>query len=215
MRRLPLLLGLVLTLSCAWAAPAIAGSSDEAIAEDSVLTEDDVLDYGLVETDPSDDPPPSGAVCKQIRNVINDAEDTPHAVTAFTDEAGTDAESRVVVYDSVGDAKRPIKAYSGARAPRCIEQQIESDLEENLEPGDSAEYELEPTSVPLGDDSIVWQGVISITEADGTITDLYVETGLVRVGRGLAVLTFSAVGAPFSGSEDLATLVVDNLESNL
>jgi hypothetical protein len=216
MRRLSLLLGLVVALSCAWIAPALAGSSDdETIAEDSVLTEDDVADYGLSEDEPNDDPPPAGANCKQIRAVINQADDLPHAVTAFTDEAGTDAESRVVVYPNAKAARKPIRAYTGPRAARCIEDQIESDLEENLEPGASAEYELSPTEVPLGDEAIVWQGLISITEADGTLNELYVELGLIRVGRGLAVLDFSALGSPFAGSEDLATLVVDNLEANL
>jgi hypothetical protein len=215
MRRLPVLLGLVLALSCAWIAPALAGSDDDAIAEDSVLTEDDVADYGLTEEEPSDDPPPSGAVCKQIRTVINAADNRPHAVTAFSDNAGTDAESRVVVYPSVKAAKKPLAAYTGSRAARCIESQIESELQENLEPGSSYEFNLEPTPVPLGDESIVWQGVISITEPDGTVTDLYVELGLIRVGHGVAVLDFSGVGSPFPGSEDLATLVVDNLESNL
>jgi hypothetical protein len=156
MRRLPLLLGLVLVLSCAWVAPALAGSDDDTIAEDSVLTESDVADYGLSEEEPSDDPPPSGAACKQIRTVVNDAEDLPHAVTAFSDNLGTDAESRVVVYPSVKAAKKPVKAYTGRRAARCIEDQIESVLEENLDPGASAEYQLTPTPVPLGDESIVW-----------------------------------------------------------
>jgi hypothetical protein len=215
MRRLPLLLGLVLVLSCAWAAPALAGSDDETIAEDSVLTESDVADYGLEETEPDDDPPPSGAACKQVRNVINAADELPHAVSAFGNNAGNDAESRVVVYPSVKAAKKPVKAYTGRRAARCIEDQIESVLEENLDPGASAEYQLTPTPVPLGDESIVWQGVITVTEADGTVTDLYVETGLIRVGRGLAVLDFSGIDAPFPGSEDLATIVVDNLEANL
>jgi hypothetical protein len=215
MRRLALLLGLVLVLSSAWVAPALAGSDDEAIAEDSVLTEDDVADYGLTEDEPSDDPPPSGAVCKQIRAVVDAAEDLPHAVTAFSDNAGTNAESRVVVYPSVKAAKKPLAAYTSSKAPRCIEHQIEEDLQENLEPGSSYEFNLEPSTVPLGDETLVYQGVISITEPDGTVSDLYAEQGLIRTGRGLAVLNFSAVGGPFAGSEDLATLVVDNLESNL
>jgi hypothetical protein len=215
MRRLSLLLGLVVALSCAWVAPALAGSSDDAIAEDSVLTEDDVADYGLSEDEPNDDPPPSGAVCKQIRTVINQADDLPHAVTAFSDNAGTDAESRVVVYPSNKAARKPIKAYTSSKAPACIEHQIETDLQENLEPGSSYEFNLDPTEVPLGDESVVWQGVISITDPEGEVTDLYVELGLIRVGRGLAVLDFSGIGGPFAGSEDLATLVVDNLEANL
>jgi hypothetical protein len=215
MRRLPLLLGLVLVLSCAWVAPALAGSDDDTIAEDSVLTESDVADYGLSEEEPSDDPPPSGAACKQIRTVVNDAEDLPHAVTAFSDNLGTDAESRVVVYPSVKAAKKPVKAYSGSRAERCLTQAIESELQQNLEPGSSYEFDLPVNEIPLGDEGFAYQGVISITEPDGTVTDLYVETGLIRVGRGLAVLDFSGIDAPFPGSEDLATIVTDNLEANL
>ena len=216
MRRLAVLLGLVLALSCAWIAPALAGSSDdESIAEDSVLTESDVADYGLTEEEPSDDPPPSGAVCKQIRTVVNAADNRPHAVTAFSDNAGTDAESRVVVYPSVRATKKPLAAYLGTRAERCLTSAIESELQENLEPGSSYEFELPVNDIPLGDEGFAYQGVISITEPDGTVTDLYVEFGIIRVGRGVAVLDFSGVGSPFPGSEDLATLVVDNLESNL
>lgn len=216
MRRLPLLLGLVAVLSCAWALPALAGSSDDQdIADSSVLTESDVADYGLTEVEPSDDPPPSGAVCKQIRNTISTADDLPYAISNFEDESGTSVEDRVTIYPSVKAAQKPLAVYSNSKAARCLEKSIEANLQETLEPGSSYEFDIPRNPIPLGDEAIAYQGTISITDPEGEVTDYYVEFGLVRVGRGLEVLDIENVGAPFAGSKDLATIVADNLESNL
>ncbi len=216
MRRLPLLLGLALALSGAWIAPALAGSSDDQdIADESVLTESDVAGYGLSKTRPSDDPPPSGAVCKQIRAAINAAEEAPHALTEFADDSGNDAESRVVVYPNVKQARKPLKAYSNAKAPRCIESQLERNLQENLEPGSRYSFDIPRMDIPLGDDGYAYQGVIEVTDPEGQVTDLYFEFGLIRVGRGVAALQFTGVDAVFPGSQDLATIVADNLEAKL
>lgn len=217
LRRTSLLAVLVLGLSIGAVAPAFAGvESDDTIAEDAVLTDDDVSSYGLTETDPSDDPPPSGAVCKRVRLAIKAADRASHAQTSFHDSAGTTTvNDEAVIFENAKAAKAQLAAYSDAKAPRCLQSQIKTSLEETLEPGSSYEFSGERIDIPLGDGGFAYQLVISITDPEGTVTDLYAETGLIRVGRGVAVLAFTATGAPFPGSEDLATVVTDRLTESV
>jgi hypothetical protein len=216
LRRPTLFLLLTAGLVLGASAPAPAGSSDdEAIAEDSVLTEGDASQFGLSETEPGDDPPPSGSACKKIRAARRAADRRPNAETAFGDESGNMAQSEVIVFKSERAARVPITAFSTGTAEDCLSEQLEQNLEENLDPGVSAEFSGERTEVPLGDDSVVYQIVIALTGADGSTSEVYVEFGVIRVGRAVAVLDFQGVGAPFAGSEPLASLVVDNLEANL
>jgi hypothetical protein len=216
LRRLPLLLGLVLVLLCAWALPALAGSSDDQeIAESAVLTENDVADYGLSETTPSDDPPPSGAVCKGIRASENAADDAPNAVSSFEDDQGTLVEDQVSVFESVKEAKAVMAPYLAKKAIRCAERSLEASLQENLEPGSSYKFNGKPQLIPTGDEGMVLPIVVEITDPEGDVTQRVVELGAFRVGRAFVAMNTLNSDEPFPGSEDLATLIADNLESNL
>jgi hypothetical protein len=217
MRRLPILLGLVFALACAWAAPALAGSSDDQdIADASVLTEDDVADYGLEETEPDDSPPPSGSVCKGIRNAELAADDAPNAETAFGDEFGTEVENQVAVFETVKEAKTAMAAFLARKAIRCAEKALEESLQENLDPGSSYEFNGSPELIPIGDEGMVLPILVEITDPDGELSMTVIELGAFRVGRALVLMnTFNPGDEPFPGSEDLATTIAGNLESNL
>jgi hypothetical protein len=217
MRRLPLLLTLVLVLSCAWALPALAGSSDDQdIADSSVLTESDVTDDGLSEDAPSDDPPPSGAVCKTIRAAEKAADRAPNASTAFADTDGTvQVEDQVTVFKNAKAAKVAAAAYTGSKAAGCLEKVLEDGLQQNLPAGSSYEFNGNPEDIPIGDGGTVFQVLVTITDPDGAVTEQYVEVGTFRVGRGFVNMSVISTGEPFPASEDLATLIADNLDSNL
>lgn len=219
MVRRTLLLFLVagLALGASAGSVAFAGSSDDQdIADASVLTEDDVIDYGLEETSPEDDElPPNVPECKKIRALDKAADRRPSAETAFTDDAGTDATSKVIIYPSARAARASVVAYTGSNGEECLSATLERNLEENLDPGSNAEFDGEALEVELGDSSIIYQIIVTITDTDGNVAEIYLELGLIQVGNGLAQLSFQAVDAPFDGSEDLANLVVDNLTANL
>jgi hypothetical protein len=206
-----------LALGASAGSVAFAGSSDDQdIADASVLTEDDVADYGLEETEAEDDTlPPNVPECKKIRALDKAADRLPSAITQFTDEAGTTAASKVIVYPSVRAAQGPIKAYASDDGADCVGAIIDESLQENLDPGSDYEFDGESIDPELGDNSIVYQITITVTDADGNESEVYLEVGLVQVANGLAQLSFQAPDAPFDGSEDLATIVVDNLTSNL
>lgn len=215
MRRLPLVLGLVLVLSCAWALPALAGSSDDQdIADSSVLTKSDVADYGLQATDPSDDSTPSGGVCKGIRASEAAADDAPSAVSSFTDYIGTNVEDHVSVFDSVKQAKAAFAPYLTAKALKCAERSLKEGLQD-LPDGSSARYNGERQEIPVGDGGIVLPITLEITAADGETSTSVIELGVFRVGRALVSMSTLNPGEPFPGSEQLATLIADNLASNL
>jgi hypothetical protein len=216
LRRTPLLLVLAAGLVAGVSAPASAGSSDdEEIAESSILTEDDVADFGLFETDPSDQPPPSASACRKVRAARRAANRRPRAESAFEDEAGNEANSEVIIYKTERAARQPITAFSTGTAEDCISRNLEDSLEQNLPEGASAEFSGERVEVPLGDENVVYQIVITVTADDGSTQELYGELGFIRVGRGVAALDFLGVGEPFPGSEDLATIVTDRLTEAL
>jgi hypothetical protein len=203
MRRLPVLFLLIAALAVGFVTPAAAGTEDdEAIAADAVLTEDDVA-------------PPSGAVCRKVRAAIKAADRAPHAVTAFEDGGGTSVESRVIVYRNVKAARAPLAAYTDSKGPRCVESEIQEDLQENAEPGTDYEFSGGRSGLDLGDDGLVYQITLTSTDPEGESSEFYLEFGLVRVGRGVMVMTVASPGEPFAGSEDLATLVVDRLTEGL
>jgi hypothetical protein len=206
-----------LALGASAGSVAFAGSSDDQdIADASVLTEDDVIDYGLEETSPGEDVlPPNVPECKKIRALGKAADRRPSAETVFTDGAGTHATSRVIVYPSARAARALVVAYTGSNGEECLSATLERNLEEILDPGSDAEFDGEPVEVPLGDSSIVYQITVTFTDEAGNVSERYLEIGLIQVANGLAQLSFQAVDAPFDGSEDLATLVVDNLTANL
>jgi len=217
MRRLLMLLVLGLALACVAAPPALAGSDDEAIAEDSVLTEADVADYGLFEEsdDEDDSPPPSGAACRDIRRADRAANRAPSARSAFSDGGSVLVEDRVTILKSVKAARAVLEPYTDPSASDCVEQILEQSLQENLEPGSSYEFNGDATEIDVGDGGVVYQIVVEIEDPDGNLTEVYVELGAFRVGRGFATMSVFADGAPFEGSEDLATIIADNLERNL
>ena len=215
-RRAHLLLLLVTVLTLGMAAPALAGSArDETIAERSVLNEDDVAAYDLSPTSGSDDLPPNVTACKKIRALSRAADRRPQAESQFADDLGTNAFSRVIVYPNARAAKASVLAYSTDTGVDCLNATLERDLDASLADGSTAEFTGEALEVRLGDSSIVYQIVVTVTDDEGGVGEIYLELGLVQVGRGLAQLAFQAQGEPFPGSEDLATIVIDNMESNL
>lgn len=207
-----LIVGLVAGGSLQSVAFAGSSSDDQTIAEDSILTEDDVADYGLEEGEVDDDLPPNVSECKKIRTLIKAADKRPNAGSMFEDGEGTFAQSQVYIFPSAARAQAPLKAYATGSGPDCVEATIEASLEEQ---GLEGEFSGESIDVGLGDDNVVYQITLTVTDEDGETQEVYLELGLIRVGNGLAVLQFQAPGAPFDGSEDLATIVVDNLTTNL
>ena len=215
-RRLSLLGLLVLGLTVGVTGPAFAGTeSDDAIAADAVLTEDDVSTYGLTETQSSDSPPPNAPACKKIRAANKAADRAANAESEFGDSGGTRVGDKVIVFSGVKAAKAQIAAYSDAKAAKCLETTIKKSLEENLEPGSSSRFSGDKVALQLGDDGFVYTIGIEVTDPQGSVSTLYLEAGLIRVGRGVIEMDTFASDAPFPGSEDLATVLTDRLSESL
>lgn len=214
-RTLLLLLVAGLALGAPAGSVAFAGSSDDQdIADDSILTEDDVADYGLEETasDDEDRLPPNVPACKKLRALDKAADRLPNAESTFSDSAGTGATSKVIVFKNERAARAPIAALASDQGSDCLSADLDQSFSENFT---DYQFDGEAVEVDLGDSSIVYQITATVTDDEGTESELYVELGFIQVGRGLAQLVFQAPDAPFDGSEDLATIVVDNLTSNL
>jgi hypothetical protein len=221
MRRLPVVLGLVLLLGCAalpvtGIAPALAGSSnDQDIADSTVLTQDDVADFGLTEVPSTSDGPPKGAACKAIRSSEKAADGVPNAASAFEGDFGTNLDNQVSVFKTVKAAKAALAGFMTSKTTRCVEQSLKAGLRENLPAGASAKFNGSPQDIAVGDGGLVYTIDVTTTEADGTVTDQYVELGVFRVGRAFVAMNTINLDEPFPGSQQLATMIADNLEAEL
>jgi hypothetical protein len=213
-RTLLFLLVAGLTLGASVGSVAFAGSNDdEDIAEASVLTEDDVADYGLEEEKPVEDGlPPNVPACKKIRALDKASDRLPSAESQFSDGDGTTAFNKVLIFSSARAARASIAAFASDNGGDCVAANLDRALSDAFE---EYEFDGESIDVDLGDNSIVYQIIATVTDEDGDSGEIYIEVGLIQVDNGLIQLAFQAVDAPFDGSEDLATLVTDNLESNL
>jgi hypothetical protein len=195
------------------ASTAAAGTDDTAIAEDVVLTQADVAEYGLQESAPNDDTVPAGKECKKVRAVVKAAERLPNAVTRFTDQPMI-VEDRVVLYKNPKAAKTALAAYASRQGATCVQTDLDETLDVVLKAGTKYRFDgLSPTSTGLGDDSALYQVEVDLSDSDGNTGKVYSEYGLIRVGRGLATMQVLRFGNPFDGSVDLATLLADRLET--
>ena len=114
---------LVLVALLAVPAPAGAGdrAADQQIADDSVLTSDDVPS-GFDEAPADDDPDPqTGAVCKQIRAAAKALDAAPHTQVDFTSNARQDViTNQVSVFSSTKRAKAAYAPYAAPKARQCL-----------------------------------------------------------------------------------------------
>lgn len=198
-------------------APTVSGAaaSDAAIAEDVVLTQADVAQYDLSEERATKDVPPAGAACKKVRAVVRTANKQPQAASRFSSQPMI-VEDRVVIYKSVKAAKSALAAYGSTQGARCLEADLDATLDVLLKAGTRTTYDrLSPDSTGLGDDSVLYQVPVDLSDADGNTGAFFAEVGLIRVGRGVATMEVLRFGNPFDGSVDLATILTDRLETGL
>jgi hypothetical protein len=217
-RRFALTAMLCAGLVAGTASAAVAGSSDDQdIADASVLTEDDASDFGFVGERVTNEilSPPNVPECKKIRALDKASDRAPNAETAFTDGTAINVTTKVTVYPSARAARALVRAYTGSSGEECLDATLERNLRKTLDPGSEYEFTSEAIDVPLGDSSIGYRVVITVTDSAGNSFALYVEGGLIQVGRGLVQQTVQSPDAPFDGSEDLATIVTDDLTENL
>jgi hypothetical protein len=201
-------------------APAAAGdrAADQQIADDSVLTIDDVPS-GFEEA-PTDDEPDvqSGPACKRIRASAKALDAAPHTQVDFGTSGQRDVISnQVSVLSSTKRAKAVYAAYAAPKARQCL---IAAYQRVFLGQIDDPSAEVRVTAerfVPdLGDAAVGYEVVIEAS-AGGESQTFFVNQQVVRDGRGLDAFGFFYTGsAPPSDDVDAMTREgVDRLEAAL
>jgi hypothetical protein len=206
-------LGAVLAMtSTASAGP----SSDQEIADGSVLTIDDVP-QGFEEEEPEDTEEPALPVCKAIKKSADILNDNPNTEVEFGAGSGNVIaiiNNQVSVIPTVKKARRVARAYLASNAGDCLAQTFDKQLEENT--GGEATVELDPSDPSGGDEAAGYEGTIEVT-ADGDSATFHVDVQLFRVGRAIAAFFFLNAGnpPPPDDVEEMVDTVLTRLEDSL
>jgi heat shock protein HslJ len=188
-----------ITLALPATVAAAAGrAADQQIADDSVLTADDVP-AGFNEARASDDPDVQpGAACKAIRAAAKAADAAAHTEVEFRtpgDASGSALiNNQVSVFGSTKKAKATYAAYAASTAKRCLTTAYERIfLQQLANPSARVRVTAERFAPDLGDAAVGYDVVIEAS-AQGDTQKFYVEVEVARVGRGLDAFGFFNTG---------------------
>jgi hypothetical protein len=211
---------LLVVVALAVPAPAGAGNraADQQIADDSVLTIDDVPS-GFDEAPADDDPDPqTGAACKQIRAAAKALDAAPHTQVDFTASARQDLiTNQVSVFSSTKRAKAAYAPYAAPKARQCLTTAYERIFLDQIDdPSAEVQVTADRFTPGLGDAAVGYDVVIEAS-AQGETQTFYVNQQVVRDGRGLDAFAFFFAGTP-PASDDVDEMTrtgVDKLEAAL
>jgi hypothetical protein len=212
---------LVIALTMSTNAGAADRSADQQVADDSVLTTEDVpTGFNETQADDSSDVE-AGPACKAIRAAAKTADAGPHTEVEFRtpgDETGSALiNNQVSVLSSAKRAKAVYAPYAASSAKRCLTSAYERIfLQEIKDTSARVRVTAERFTPDLGDAAVGYDVVIKAS-AKGDSETFYVQVEVVRVGRGLDAFGFFNTGsAPPSGDVDAMTSTgVDKLTAAL
>jgi hypothetical protein len=186
---------LALAIAACVALPATAAgagpSSDQELADQSVLTSDDVPSVFTEEPSDSDSSsPPKGASCKALRKSRAAVNAAPNKEVTFNTADGGNGRAtinnQVSVFESAKQAKRAYAGYADADTEQCFQEAFEAQFGAT---DDAAKVTAKSYKPDLGDASIGYELEISFTE-DGEPTVIYADLEVARVGRGINLFGF-------------------------
>jgi hypothetical protein len=194
------------------AAPVAADEEeDQAIADESVLTIDD-LPEGWVEGDAADDDDPAeGEVpaCEAIERAIDRGDRVPHAESPDFDDgndpnAVTSVSNEVFVFPKAKGAKQYLKPFN-ADGEECLQGRAEAipgALDVSL-----VELDVEGTGVGYT--------VFVTLESNGEQLTLANDIVVIRVGRAITTFAAENVDEPLQEGPDILDAVLGRLQESL
>jgi hypothetical protein len=200
------------------AAPAGAGEEDQAIAEDAVLTIDDVP-AGWEEDPSAGDTEETGLdECEAIDKATKRANQQPKAESPnFVDPDDptgiTQAESAVFVFSNTKGAKKYFRAWNADAAEDCliaIGQQVADQAASDL---DVAVQTLGLEGI--GDDAVGRSIVLDDPDDESDENSVYTDIFVARVGRAIVGIAAQDLGGSLPEGLELLEAVVGRVEEAL
>jgi hypothetical protein len=219
MRRvtLALMLGATLSVAAVTPAPAGLGSEDQDIADESVLTIDDVpTGFEIAQPDDEDEGAP-GRACRSVRRGRDALNEAPNAEAEFRVESQAFINNKVAVFERAREARAAFRGYAGPATAECFERTYSEEFERQIgSPDAEVDVTVDRFEPDLGDDAVGYEIEIEAS-AEGESETFYVELQVVRVGRAVDGFAFFSTGRP-PPSDDVVDMVetgVDRLTAAL
>jgi hypothetical protein len=199
--------------------PAVADDEeDEAIAEDAVLSIDDVP-AGWEETPADDDTEETGLdECNAIDKVTKSATKQPRAESPNfidpDDPTGiTQVEGAVFVFSSTKGAKKYFKAWEADAAEACLIALGQQVVEQEAPGSEVAVQNLGLEGI--GDDAVGRSIILDDPEDESDENTIYTDIFVARVGRAIVGVAAQDVGGSLPEGLDLLETVVGRIEEAL
>jgi hypothetical protein len=213
MRRLchVLAVGAIVLGVCAAAVPAGADrANDQQIADNAVLTSDDVP--GFEPNTNEDAPLPNVPECRGLERARKQLEAAPNKEVDFrTPSEAQDVNNQVSVLSSSKRARRVLKEYKSPKAPDCFTTVYSTGITSKTQ-GVDVTVGVAPAPVESGDESLGYDLTVTATKGSESQT-LHLTLALVRVGRAVAAYGFGDKGGPVPA--DVATGLIELVTERL
>jgi hypothetical protein len=211
-RRAHVLAAGVLVLGvCSVAAPAGADrANDQQIADNAVLTSDDVPGFEPHTT--ADAPLPDSAECRGLERARRQLEAAPNKEVEFRPASEEQVVSnQVSVLSSPKRAKQVLQAYRNPKAASCLDAAFGNGTAGPANGIDVA-VEVTPTSLQSGDAAAAYDLTVTATKA-GESQQIFTTVAVARVGRAIAAFGIGDASGPVPG--DVSTGLIDLVTQRL
>jgi hypothetical protein len=203
--------GVIVLGVCAAAAPAAADrANDQQIADNAVLTSDDVP--GFEPHSSASAPLPEVPECRGLERARKQLEAAPNKEVEFRPPSEAQVvNNQVSVLASTRRAKQVLRAYQSPKAGRCLETTFRGGTASRNR-GVDVTVEVSPAPLDSGDDAGAYDLVVTATK-DGKTQQIFTTVAVVRVGRSIAA--FGLGDESSTVPADVATGLIDLVTQRL
>jgi len=203
--------GVIVLGVCAAAAPAGADrANDQQIADNAVLTSDDVP--GFEPHTSGDAPLPEVPECRGLERARKQLEAAPNKEVEFRPPSEAQVvNNQVSVLASTKRAKQVLRAYQSPTAERCLETTFRGGTASQNR-GVDVTVEVSPSPLDSGDDAGAYDLVVTATKGAKT-QQIFTTVAVVRVGR--AIAAFGLGDESSTVPADVATGLIDLVTQRL
>ena len=204
----------MLGVSAAAATAEADRANDQQIADNAVLTSDDLP--GFEPHTSADAPLPKAPECRELERARKQLNAAPNKEVDFrTPSEAHDVNNQVSVLSSTKRSKQTLQAYRSPKAADCFTTTYRTGITSKTKDVDVT-VDVAPATFELGDESVAYDLTVIATKG-GRSQTLHLTLALVRVGRATAAfgLGDESGAVPADVSTGLIQLVTQRLQEAL